>query len=211
MKQNSEFRRQALSKLEGNWGTAALITIVYLLSVNIITGGGSVCLAQIGQEVSIVGNLLYILILPMSFACTVSFQNLARGGNLSVAYLFTFFSNKKVWVMMILKTIYIALWTLLLIIPGVIKSYSYAMAEFIMLDNPDVGSDEAIRLSMQMMKGNKLKLFLLDLSFIGWIILALLTFGLGMILLYPYIYTAHAEFYIDLKAETTAEPVTIAE
>ncbi|MGM9713721.1 MAG: DUF975 family protein [Prevotella sp.] len=211
MKQNSEFRRQALSKLEGNWGTAALITIVYLLSVNIITGGGSVCLAQIGQEVSIVGNLLYILILPMSFACTVSFLNLARGGNLSVAYLFKFFSNKKVWVMMILKTIYIALWTLLLIIPGIIKTYSYAMAEFIMLDNPDVGADEAIKISMQMMKGNKLKLFLLDLSFIGWIILALLTFGLGMILLTPYIYTAHAEFYIDLKAETTAEPVTIAE
>lgn len=168
-------------------------------------------MAQIGQEVAIVGNLFYILLLPMSFACTVLFLNMVRGGNLNVSYLFKFYSNKKVWLMMILKTIYITLWTLLLIIPGIIKTYSYAMAEYIMLDNPNVGSDEAIRLSMQMMKGNKLKLFLLDLSFIGWIILALLTFGLGFIILYPYIYTAHAEFYTDLKAESTTEPVTIAE
>jgi uncharacterized membrane protein len=105
---------------------------------------------------------------------------------------------------MLLKAIYLILWTLLLIIPGIIKSYSYAMTEFILKDNPEMKNNAAIEKSMAMMQGKKMKLFLLDLSFIGWIILAILTLGLGFVLLVPYMYTARAAFYEDLKAELEA-------
>ena len=202
MKQNSTFRKEALTSLEGNWGTATLMTVVYYLITYVIVLGGGICLSKIGEEASLGGNLLGIIALPMAYALIVSFLNLSRGGEISVAYLFKFYSNKNVWLMMILKTVYILLWTLLLIIPGIIKTYSYAMSEYIMHDNPEVSADEAIRQSMKMMKGKKMKLFLLDLSFIGWIILSLLTLGLGFFILAPYIYTARTKFYLDLKAET---------
>lgn len=105
------------------------------------------------------------------------------------------------WAVTILSGIYIILWMFLLIIPGIIKAYSYSMAPYIVKDNPEIGADAAIRESMKMMKGYKMKLFLLDLSFIGWAILALLTLGLGLILLEPYMYSARAVFYEELKAE----------
>ena len=102
---------------------------------------------------------------------------------------------------MILVVIYEFLWTLLLIIPGIIKYYSYAMTKFILLDEPELKYDAAIEKSMEMMKGKKFKLFLLDLSFIGWALLCILTLGIGLVLLVPYMYTARAAFYEDLKAE----------
>lgn len=75
------------------------------------------------------------------------------------------------------------------------------MTPYILKDNPEISAEQAICESMKMMKGYKMKLFLLDLSFIGWAILALLTLGLGVILLEPYMLTARAVFYEELKAE----------
>ena len=70
----------------------------------------------------------------------------------------------------LLQAIYTFLWTLLLVIPGIIKNYSYAMTDFILKDQPELANNAAIEKSMAMMDGNKMKLFLLDLSFIGWAI-----------------------------------------
>ena len=212
LKQNSEYRREARQALEGNWGDAALITFVALAISGILStcfqmGGNSVCATPDGGSgYSLVGTLLY---LPIGYALTVAFLRLLRGQQIAVKDLFSYY-NGRVFLTMLLKLVYCILWTLLLIIPGIIKSYSYAMTEFIMLDDPDIKNNAAIEKSMQMMKGKKMKLFLLDLSFIGWIILALLTLGLGFILLQPYMDTAHAAFYEDLKAELNpapAEPV----
>lgn len=140
----------------------------------------------------------------MSFAIIVAFLKIYRKENVGVAHLFAYYKEGGVWTTMLLKAIYLILWTLLLIIPGIIKSYSYAMTEFILKDNPEMKNNAAIEKSMAMMQGKKMKLFLLDLSFIGWIILALLTLGLGFVLLVPYMYTARAAFYEDLKAELEA-------
>ena len=87
----------------------------------------------------------------------------------------------------------------MLIIPGVIKAYSYAMTDFILKDKPEMKNNAAIEKSMAMMDGYKMKLFLLDLSFIGWFILCLFTFGIGFFFLQPYIQVAHAAFYENLK------------
>lgn len=89
----------------------------------------------------------------------------------------------------------------LLIVPGMMKYYSYSMTSFILKDNPDMEGDEAIDASIEIMVGHKADLFLLDLSMIGWVLLSCITCGIGFLFLCPYIYTAHAHFYEDLKKE----------
>lgn len=97
---------------------------------------------------------------------------------------------------------------MLFVIPGIIKSYSYAMTFYIMADNPEIDGMEAITRSRQMMNGNKWRLFCLDFSFIGWFILCILTFGLLLLYVGPYMEAAHAAFYQSLKGE---EPAPTAE
>ena len=87
----------------------------------------------------------------------------------------------------------------MLIIPGIIAAYAYSMAFFIMADNPSVGALEAIRRSKAIMRGRKAKLFCLDLRFLGWGILCLLTLGIGFLWLVPYIQASHAHFYEDVR------------
>lgn len=100
-----------------------------------------------------------------------------------------------------LRGLYIALWSLLFIIPGIIKGYSYAMTPFILAEHPNLTASQAIDLSKDLMDGHKGELFVLDLSFLGWIILATLTLNLGHIALNPYRNAAYAAFYRQLQAE----------
>lgn len=207
MKRNSELRSEALQALEGNWGSAALVTFVAmaistLCGTFLQIGGAKIVNPDFGGASSLIGT---IICLPISFALTVAFLRLKRGAQIGVNDLFSYF-NMRVFLTMLLKFIYVVLWSLLLIVPGIIKSYSYAMTEFLMLDNPELQNNAAIEKSMEMMKGNKMRLFLLDLSFIGWILLCILTLGIGVILLEPYIETAHAAFYENLKAEKEVQP-----
>ena len=105
----------------------------------------------------------------------------------------------------LLMTVYLFFWTLLLIIPGLIKSLSYALTPFILNEKPELSANEAIELSMKMMDGHKWDLFVLMLSFIGWIILACFTFGILYIWLVPYMSAAYANFYNEIKGETVVE------
>ena len=85
----------------------------------------------------------------------------------------------------ILKSIFTILWTLLFVIPGLIKIFSYSMTEYILAENPKIEGNDAITKSRELMDGHKGRLFLLQLSFIGWILLSILTLGIGMIFLIP--------------------------
>ena len=102
---------------------------------------------------------------------------------------------------MLLMFLLIFLWSLLLIIPGIIKTYSYAMTPYILQENPELTASEAIHRSRMMMKGHKFDLFWLQLSFIGWAFLSILTFGIGFLWLQPYYYTAQAAFYEEVKSD----------
>lgn len=100
---------------------------------------------------------------------------------------------------MFYKEVLIFLWTLLLIIPGIVKSYAYRMTPYILAENSNIGTKRAIELSNQMTTGQKMNMFVLDLSFIGWYILGALAFGVGIILVKPYENAARAELYLILK------------
>lgn len=101
---------------------------------------------------------------------------------------------------MFMKDLFIFLWTLLFIIPGIIKRYEYMMIPYLLAENPDMSRQDAFAESKRMMDGNKMDAFLLDLSFIGWFILGAITFNIVNILYTtPYMELAHAELYHTLK------------
>ena len=121
---------------------------------------------------------------------------------LSYGTLFRYFPHWKALALARLRVaIRVFLWSLLLVIPGIVASYSYAMVPYLMAENPDLSPREATEHSRAMMNGNRMRLFFLHFSFIGWSILSLLTFGIGELWLRPYKQAAEAAFYRDLCAE----------
>lgn len=102
----------------------------------------------------------------------------------------------KIMFLMDLKTL---LWLFLFIVPGIIKAYEYSMIPYLLAENPNLSADEAFSLSKQMTTGQKADLFVLDLSFIGWIILGLICCGIGILFVLPYPQAARAEVYLNLR------------
>ena len=99
----------------------------------------------------------------------------------------------------LLRGLYVFLWSLLLVIPGIVASYSYAMTEYILAEQPELTAGEAIARSKEMMSGNRWRLCCLHLSFIGWDILCLVTMGIGNLWLQPYKQAADAAFYREIS------------
>ena len=111
----------------------------------------------------------------------------------------------NVVLVMFLKNLFLALWTMLFIIPGIVKAYAYRMVPYILKEHPELSGTQAITLSRQMMKGHKGDAFVLDLSFIGWILLSALTFGiLHLFYVGPYIQATDAELYKAVRADYEA-------
>lgn len=106
----------------------------------------------------------------------------------------------KVVVTLLLKDIFVMLWSLLFIVPGIIKAYEYSMVPYILADQPELDRKQAFELSKQMMKGQKWNAFVLDLSFFGWYLLSGITCGIvGLFYVLPYVYATDAELYLTLK------------
>ena len=188
MPRNKEIRRAARYALQGNWTQAVLATLVFTL---ITAAAGSIPFAGL------------LVVCPLSFGFMLCFLRLVRGEDSSemVGDQFNVFSKYGRYLgVSLLYTLYIFLWTLLFIIPGIIMSYAYAMTPYIANDRPDLDASDCIHESRVMMKGYKWKLFCLDLSFIGWALLCCLSLGIGFLWLQPYIEASHAKFYEELKA-----------
>lgn len=100
---------------------------------------------------------------------------------------------------MLLCRIYTVLWTMLLIIPGIVKSLSYSMTAFIQHENPSLTSAQAINLSKRITKGHKGSLLMMELSFLGWYLLGAITFGIAYLYVHPYLYTTQAMYYELLR------------
>ena len=98
----------------------------------------------------------------------------------------------------VLSSVFIFLWSILLVIPGIIATYSYSMVWFILSDNENIGPLEALNKSKEMMNGYKWKLFCLHLRFFGWYILSILSFGIGLLWFFPYVTVTMANFYNDI-------------
>lgn len=142
------------------------------------------------------------LLIPLGLAFLNVFRKLlVNGDNNTLGNLFDFSNYWHKVGGMLLVGIFTFLWTLLFIIPGIIKAFSYSMTPYILDENPELSASEAIHRSRMMMKTHKFDLFWLYLSFIGWGLLCILTCGIGFLWLAPYFQTAKAAFYEEVKAD----------
>ena len=120
--------------------------------------------------------------------------------NAAFETLFEYFSHwKTTTIARLLRALYVFLWSLLFIIPGIVAGFSYAMTDYILAETPELTADEAITQSKTMMYGNRFRFFCLQFSFIGWGILATLAFGIGHLWLTPYKQAAYAAFYREVS------------
>lgn len=217
MQLNSELRAQARERLEGKWGTFVLMTFLMLVIQTILQIPGYIgSLLEIlspenvlaSLSFSNISNILSLLALPLSWGLTVSLLRNHREESVDLENLFDGFRGgryTRVFCALFLVHLFTFLWTLLLIIPGIMKAFSYALTPYILLDEPELTARQAITRSCEIMQGRRWKLFCLSLSFIGWGILSLLTFGIGFLWLAPYMNASIAAFYEDARAEYEAE------
>lgn len=132
-----------------------------------------------------------------------------RGQKPELGTLFGYFAHwRTTAAARFLRGLYIFLWSLLFIIPGIVAGYSYAMTSYILAERPELTAGEAIGISKEMMSGNRFRLFCLQFSFIGWDLLCALTLGIGNLWLTPYKQAATAAFYREISGTAYAMPVT---
>lgn len=161
---------------------------------------------------SVVAAILAVAQFVLGCIVTVGYArfnlDLVDGEEGRVQTLFRYFPQwKTMLVAGLLRTLYVVLWMLLFIIPGIIAAYRYAMTGYILAENPEMSAGEAIDRSKELMKGNKWRLFCLQLSFIGWNILCAFTLGIGNLWLMPYMEAAAAAFYRDITAPLAYEEI----
>jgi uncharacterized membrane protein len=154
-----------------------------------------------------------IVAIPLGVAVVGGYTRMYRGENVNagdvIADVQTNFLRRlggQVWM-----GLFIFLWMLLLYVPGIIKGYSYAMTPYILANCPNVEAKQALKLSMRMMWGHKWELFVLNLSFIGWILLSGLTLHiLGVVFVFPYLSITNAGYFSELMRHSVETGVVSA-
>ena len=214
----AEIRAYAREALRGKWGYGIIVWILALLINTLIS-----LPEYLVDDGNIFGDVWSIISSALSwcmwFGVMACFLDIARKTHLSYKRLFTGFRSFEFFFKFLIteffQTLFLVCWYLLLIVPGIIKYYSYAMTEFILLDHPEYGPLQAITESKKMMYGHRMRLFILSLSFVGWIFLCFITLGIASLWVVPYYGTARAKFYQDIKAEyekkLAATPIQEAE
>ncbi len=189
-----DYRNAAWEKLSGNWG----VVIGAYFVMALINGAAASLIPYVGS---------YICVGALTFGFTTILLAVSRKQGASFEMLFEGFTKNFVnnFLTGLLQQLFITLWTLLFVIPGVVKTYSYAMTFYVLKDNPEMSANEAITESRKLMDGNKWRLFCLDFSYIGWILLSFLTCGVLMLWVVPYMQQAHAEFYESIKPQPTVQ------
>ena len=231
MMRAADFRAAARQSLAGRWILAVVAGLVaYLLgggadslfsfNIDMTKGTAAIEVANVAinlENVFFVGWLSSAVLVAVALAVIMAILGsvvevgyadfnlaLVEQRDARIEMIFGHFSNfKTAFFTRFLKWLYILLWSLLLVIPGVIASYSYAMTGYILAEHPELTASEAIARSKEMMRGNRWRLFCLQFSFIGWDILCAITMGIGNLFLSPYRAAAEAAFYRDLTSGGT--------
>ena len=191
------YKKEARDALAGKWVYAAVTTLVW---------------STVSVILSVMDNTLPFISLIIGFILMYGYThyvyNIAKGERADTELLFAGFSNRFGTILFagLIMTIKALLWSLLLIVPGIIAAISYSQTFFILRDDDKIDAYSAVEKSKKMMYGHKWSYFLLSLSFVPWMILSILTFFIGFFFSAPYYYVATARFYVHLKNHTeTAE------
>lgn len=183
----AELKAAAKEQIRGNIG----ILFVIALITGLITG-------------TVIGS---ILIPGLMLSLIAIYLNLTNGQKPSIGDMFCRMGALgKGWWLNILTWFFTSLWSMLFVIPGIVKSFAYSMAPYVLAENPTMTAREALRISKEITKGHKFEIFVLQLSFFWWHLLGMITFGLAYIYVVPYIHATMANFYNSIKsAETVIE------
>lgn len=183
-----EMKMAAKQQIKGNIGMLFVCTLII----------GAISAAA--NMIPIVGSLLVTPSLTLGLV--IIYLGLADGENVELSALFAGFNQfAQALVLFLLVGIFTFLWSLLFVIPGIIKGLSYSMAFYILAENPGMTGLEALNESKRIMNGHKAELFVLKLSFILWFLLCMVTCGLAMIYVYPYMEATNVNFYNTIKAK----------
>ena len=184
-----EMKDRAKTQLKVRYWYVFLLTLI----VGIISGA----------SIPLIIGLLIMgpLTVGLSFALIYVVEN--PNGSDNYELLFEGFKQSFVtsFLAILLVRLFTFLWSLLFVIPGIIKGLSYSMTSFIIAENPMIDPMDAIAKSQELMRGHKFELFMLHLSFIGWYLLGIITFGIGLFFIIPYVQTAIANFYVELRGK----------
>jgi uncharacterized membrane protein len=214
-----ELKANARESLKGNWGVAiiaALIAGTFSASGTGVSSSGAeeVDFSALEQFTSTEilttlavfgGIILFGLIVSVLISALISVGyaqfNLDLIDGVKPKIVTMFSKGKQVWTAIcanILVFLRVLLGTILFIVPGIIASYKYSMVNYIIAENPGISAREALEMSKEMMKGNKLRLFFFSLSFFGWALVVVLTLGIAAIWVIPYMQASLAAFYKDV-------------
>ena len=202
MMSRAEIKAEAKSSFQAQRGTGILLLVVFMLIAAVCGAAG----------VIVIGGVAGVIIIPViSIGMMLGYLTIYRNETTEINVLFTKFKDGGFaralggyWWMFL----FIYLWSLLLFIPGIIKTMSYFMTPYILAEHPNVPAKEALKLSMRMTKGHLGKIFVAYLSFIGWMMLSGLTFGiLYIVYVGPYMATTMAGFYNEIKEEALRDGV----
>lgn len=214
-----ELKDNAKQSLRGNWGWAIIVFLITAIIVGIFTGAGhwldETYINYDGTNIfyqfaSPIGSILLWIGSFIGLSRNIAFLELRDDQKEEKPYMaaFSVFTENRFGpelINFVLVSIFTFLWTWLLIIPGIIKAYSYSMTPYIVKDmvasDKQVGATDGINASKELMKGHKMNLFIFDLSFLGRNILAAITCGLGYLWVTPYYQTAKANFYRHIAGD----------
>ena len=204
---NQDYKNRALASLEGKWGKGAIATLIYLI---ITMGIEWTITTPMGNNMVMsysTSGIWTLICLPLNWGFAIYFLRLIRNDDLSYWHLFDGYKDfLRIFLAEFLTSIAMLIGFCLLIVPGIILGAGLLMTDFILKDDPEISALDAMMKSWKMTDGHKAELIYLFLSFLGWIILSLLTLGIGFLLLYPYMQSTLAHVYEDLKAEKEEQP-----
>jgi uncharacterized membrane protein len=193
--ENITLMREARESLKGKWGLAILTLFIYTL---LTTASGSTRLH--GSMLTISSMLTLIIGGPLALGAAIFSLSISRGKEAMLEQIFQGFNNfSTALIAYLLVILYVLLWALLLIVPGIIAALGYSMTFYILADDPLIKPQDALKKSKSMMDGYKMKLFYLWLRFFLLALLCILTLGIGFFWLIPFIHVTMAKFYDDIK------------
>lgn len=145
----------------------------------------------------------FLLMGPLTYGLIKYFVKLHKKQEPLINDVFSAFAERfqDSFLLGFLEMIFIMLWSLLFVVPGIVKSYSYSMSQYLLLEDPSLDWRQAHEKSRQMMYGHKFELFILDLSFLGWYIVGILCFGFGVLWVIPYHQATKVNFYLALDGK----------
>lgn len=202
MKTRAELKAMAKEQIKGNIGILFVITLI----IAAVSAVASLVLSIIPA----VGPFVAAIVITPAFSISVLriYLNMAKGQKPAAGDAFAGFNDFwSAFKVTFLVGLFTFLWSLLFYIPGIIKGLSYSQAMTIVAENPGMSAREAINRSKAMMHGHKMDLFVLGLSFIGWVLLGSITLGIAYIWIVPYMSATMINFYNDIKPVTPEAPI----